>query len=83
MVNNMVNRQQDEYGWTFIFLAANQDAVLTGKGYGFDANSSITFNTNADSLAGVSGLLNTYVGTTRSGGSYTVTEEDRAETTQV
>jgi len=82
-VKALVERQQNEYGWTFIFLAANQDAVLTGQTYGFEANSSITFNTNADSLAGVSGLLNTYVGTTRSGGSYTVTEEDRAETTQV
>lgn len=76
-VREMVTRQESKYNWTFIFLAANQDAVLTGHGYGLHANSSITFAGTHSGLANTSALLNTYVGTTRAGFDYQITKEDR------
>jgi hypothetical protein len=33
-------------GWTVLFLAANQDAVLTGSGLGISAHHSLTYSTN-------------------------------------
>lgn len=38
--------QAQARGWQFIFLAANQDAVVTGAQYGFKAETSYTFDAN-------------------------------------
>ena len=81
-VKALIERQQNEYNWNFIFLAANQDAVLTGSTYGFGINSSVTFNTNPDSLLGVSSVLNAYTTSTRSGIVYEISDDDRDATAQ-
>ena len=36
-VKSMVERQKEKYGWEFIFVGANIDAVETAKHYGIDA----------------------------------------------
>ena len=36
-VKQMVERQKEKYGWEFIFVGANIDAVETAKRYGIDA----------------------------------------------
>jgi hypothetical protein len=46
-VREMLRLQQETYGWDFVFLGANQDAVLTGTSLGFDAGSSMTFAAGA------------------------------------
>ena len=38
-----ITHQRDVYGWEFVFLAANQDAIATGASMGFAAGSSATF----------------------------------------
>ena len=81
-VKALVETQKNKYNWNFLFLAANQDAVLTGATYGFGVNQSVTFNTNPDSLIGTSALINSYVTTTRSGLVYQISDEDRAGTAQ-
>ena len=43
-----------QHGWTFIFLAANQDAIQTGASLGFAAGSCATF---AATPAGAGGLF--------------------------
>ena len=35
-------KKKKKEGWTFTFLAANQDAIATGAGYGFDPGRSLT-----------------------------------------
>lgn len=37
-VKNMIERQKERYGWEFIFLGANIDAVETASRYGISAN---------------------------------------------
>lgn len=37
-VRQMVERQKSKYGWEFIFLGANIDAVETARNYGIDAS---------------------------------------------
>ena len=36
-VKRMIERQKEKYGWEFIFVGANIDAVETAKHYGIDA----------------------------------------------
>lgn len=42
-VKKMVERQKSEYGWEFLFLGANIDAVETAKSYGIAEDRSVTF----------------------------------------
>lgn len=75
-VAEMIKRQKEVYNWEFIYLGANQDAILTGGKYGFDKGNSLTYNTaSVDSaFKVVSGLAINY----RSGGELKeFTEEDR------
>ena len=50
-VREVITRQERDYGWQFVFLGANIDAVAIGEQLGFARGSSITY---APSPAGVS-----------------------------
>lgn len=39
----MVTHQRDKYNWQFIFLGANQDAILTAQSYGIQVGKAITY----------------------------------------
>lgn len=43
----MVKHQREKYGWDFVFLGANQDAVLTAAHLGIQAQGSVTWNASA------------------------------------
>lgn len=78
-VKALIEEQKEKYNWDFVFLAAGQDAISTGAGYGFSAGQSLTFDANniTDTVA----MASTYASYTRSAGvgSYEFTDEDRAE----
>lgn len=81
-VKELVEQQTNDYNWKFIFLAAGQDAVLTGKDYGFDPGLSITYNASG---AGTQSVISTYSGLVtniRAGRKAEVTEEDRKNAVQ-
>ena len=42
---SMITHQRDKYGWQFIFLGANQDAIATAGRLGIDRDASISFST--------------------------------------
>ena len=42
-VFNMISSQQDVYGWSFLFLAANQDAIAEAATVGIAAQQSLNF----------------------------------------
>ncbi|MCW4386336.1 VWA domain-containing protein [Salinibacterium sp. SYSU T00001] len=65
-VRALVSQQQEKYGWDFVFLGANQDAVLTGESLGFAADSSLTYTTDAAAVGAVSANLSRYVSDVRS-----------------
>lgn len=48
-IKEMVKHQRDRYNWKFIFLGANQDAILTGISYGFSQGLSVNYNASAGS----------------------------------
>lgn len=43
VIKELVTKQKEEFQWDFVFLGANQDAVLSGADLGFDAGSSLSF----------------------------------------
>ena len=49
-VRNMVKRQQEKYGWEFLFLGANIDAVETAARYGIAEDRAVNFNNDAEGL---------------------------------
>jgi hypothetical protein len=40
----LIQQQTDDYGWVFLYLGANQDAILVGEELGIAANSSLTYS---------------------------------------
>ncbi|MBD3175682.1 MAG: hypothetical protein GF320_10915 [Armatimonadia bacterium] len=49
-VRERIEHQRSTYSWEFVFLAANQDAVLTGGEMGVAANRASTFAADADGV---------------------------------
>ena len=43
-VKQMITRQQEKFGWKFIFLGANIDAVETAARYGIDTRNAVDYN---------------------------------------
>ena len=43
-VKAMVKRQKEKYGWEFLFLGANIDAVETAKHFGIGADRAVNYN---------------------------------------
>ena len=42
-VRHMIRRQQERFGWEFLFLGANIDAVKTASHYGIDASRAVDY----------------------------------------
>lgn len=75
-VHDLIKDQQDKYNWKFLFLAAGQDAIAVGGGYGIGAGSTITYTT--DNYAGTFSTASALVTGLRSTGNLgTFTDEDR------
>ena len=46
-VKDMIERQKEKYGWEFIFVAANIDAVETAGRYGIDADRAVNYHADS------------------------------------
>ena len=60
-VKKMITRQKEKYGWEFLFLGANIDAVETAAGFGIGADRAVRFHSDAQgtrvNYAAVSGAI--------------------------
>ena len=43
-VKNMIEHQKERYGWEFLFIGANIDAVETAARYGIDGNRAVNYH---------------------------------------
>jgi len=50
-VKKMVERQKSKYGWEFLFLGANIDAVVTAREYGIGADRAVRFHNDRKGVA--------------------------------
>lgn len=76
-LRTIVERQTSEFGWDFVFLGANQDAVLTGGRLGFQPDKSMTYEAAPGGVAGLSAGLNDYLKLSRAGADVAFTATQR------
>lgn len=77
-VKELITEQQDKYGWDYVFLGANIDAVSVGADYGFKADKSLTFNIHDnESVMATSSALRGYSTSYRVSGAAAFSDEDR------
>lgn len=76
-VRELVERQQNEYNWEFVFLGANIDSFAVAGAWGIARGSTITYATNSESVNNLSGLASNYLTTVRTVGSAAFSDADR------
>jgi len=54
-VHQKITTQQEQFNWNFVYLGANQDAVMTAQSYGIDAKYSCNVN-----LDGAGAVMDSY-----------------------
>ncbi len=62
-VKKMIERQKEKYGWEFLFIGANIDAVETAARYGIDRDRAVNYNADRE---GTSVVFNAVDGAMRS-----------------
>jgi len=50
-VKQMIERQKTKYGWEFLFLGANIDAVETAGNFGIDADRAVNYHSDSEGTA--------------------------------
>lgn len=78
-VKNIVETKQADSHWDFMFLGANQDAVLAGGSLGFRQDASMTFAASSAPVISASQAASRYISERRSGGRRGFTEKERRE----
>ena len=76
-----ISHQSSKYNWEFVYLGANQDAILTAKSYNIAASNAITYGTNAAGVKGVYTTMTSKMADFRTGAvrSMAYTEDERSE----
>lgn len=70
-----VTEQTDKYGWKFLYLGANQDAVAVGASYGVARGQTMTYAPTAHGNAMAYAATSRVIGNTRSGVADSLTDE--------
>ena len=47
-VKKMIERQKEKYGWEFLFLGANIDAVETARGFGISEDRAVSYHSDSE-----------------------------------
>jgi uncharacterized protein YegL len=47
-VKKMIKRQKEKYGWEFLFIGANIDAVSTASRYGISSDRAVNYNADSE-----------------------------------
>ena len=50
-VKAMIERQKEKYGWEFLFLGANIDAVTTASMFGIERDMAVNYNSDSEGTA--------------------------------
>ena len=50
-VKNMIERMKTDFGWEFLFLGANIDAVETAEGFGINEDHAVTYHADSKGTA--------------------------------
>ena len=64
-IKKMIKRQKEKYGWEFLFLGANIDAVETAKHFGIDKNRAVNYKADARGTGVLYNAVSSVVGSVR------------------
>ena len=59
-VQQLVSQQETAYGWDFVFLGANMDAIDVGTSLGFAPGKSLSYDASADGVGGAFAAVSGY-----------------------
>lgn len=76
-ISEMIKHQRETYGWDFVFLGANQDAIKTAASMNIPMASSMTYAANARGMSNTMAAVSNYVGLSRSGLVANFTDDER------
>lgn len=79
-VFDKVREQTDRWGWTFLYVAANQDAIVEGAKYGVPAGQTVTYTADSGGTQAAFASTSSAVRRTRGGSSAEFTEAERQAT---
>lgn len=83
-VKDAITRQEQVYGWDYVFLGANMDAVSVGRHMGFAADKSITYDAEGEYVEAAYFVTSDYVSRKRRAAAgapvHGFTEEQRSVT---
>ena len=57
-IRNKIRHEQEKYGWEFLFLAANIDAVETAEAYGIDRSRAVNYHADQEGTGHVYEAVN-------------------------
>jgi len=66
-IKKIIETQEKEYSWEFIFLAANQDAFDTAQGLGIKMRNTTNFNPTGKGVQAAYATMDTFTSNLRSG----------------
>ena len=64
-IQKMITRQKAKYGWEFIFLGANIDAIATAASFGIDAEHTSNFHADKVGMENTFASMSEYITNTR------------------
>ena len=64
-VKKMIERQKERYGWEFLFIGANIDAVKTASRYGIDADRAVNYHADKQGTQVIYGAVSKAVTSVR------------------
>jgi uncharacterized protein YegL len=67
-VQKMIQRQKEKYGWEFVFLGANIDAIATAARFGIDEDHTSNFVADSEGMQNTFASMNEFVTNTRNNG---------------
>jgi hypothetical protein len=76
-VKQLLDTHRETFGWDFVFLGANQDAVTTSAAFGFTAESALDFDAETDAIAPAMASLSAHITRSRVGDRSGFTSEER------
>ncbi len=76
-IATLIRQQRDVYGWEFVYMGANQDAVASAAAMNIPPGSAITFSANPAAMAGTMRSAGGLFQRARSGGSASFTDAER------
>ena len=77
VIKALITEKTKSHNWDFVFLGANQDAVMKAAELGIDAGSSMTYSARGHNVSSATSSASRYVSDRRSGKSTSFSPEER------